>query len=91
MRVIWSPLGKADLFEIIDRIALERPRAALGIYDRINARVGRLADFPFSGPESTRRPPLRQLTISGTPYLVFYRIDGDVVRVIAIFDGRRSD
>jgi len=54
--------------------------------ERIRAAVARLAASPALG-RSGRAAGTRELVIPGTPYIVPYRMKGDVVQIITILHG----
>jgi plasmid stabilization system protein ParE len=66
--MIWSPLATARLREIRAYVALDKPRAA----ERLAMRI-------VSGQYG-----LRELTVGGTPYVIFYRLRRSRVLVSTI-------
>jgi toxin ParE1/3/4 len=52
--------------------------------NRVEQRVARLADFPFSGRHS-RQPNIRELVIFGTPYIAVYRVRGAQIEILRFF------
>jgi toxin ParE1/3/4 len=87
MRVRYSARARQDLRDIFAYIQLDDPAAAEGVPQRVDQRVGGLADFPRQGrPASAGR---RELVIAGMPYLAVYRIVGDEVQVVRILHGRQ--
>lgn len=58
----------------VRRIAEDDPGAALGQYNEINKQVRRLAEHPKLGRPSRRRAGARRLSITGTPFVITYRI-----------------
>jgi addiction module RelE/StbE family toxin len=69
--------------DIIERIAADNPAAATRMVERIRAAVGRLAVSPAIGRPG-RVADTRELIISGTPYIVPYRVKGDTVQIITV-------
>lgn len=89
MRVLWTRAALASLAEITDHIAQHSPVAALRLVDEIPARVTTLlTDNPMIG-RAGRVTGTRELVLSGTPYLVAYRV-GDHVDVLAVLHGARA-
>lgn len=87
--VVFSPVAEQDLFEILDYIAQDNQSAAVEWIDFLEDRCRSLADFPYKG---RARDDLfngaLMLPIRG--YLVFYRVQGDVVEILAVVEGSRD-
>jgi len=88
MEVRWLDDGLADVTEIYRYIAADDPRAAGRVVERIQAAVRLLADLPHRGRPG-RWPGTRELIIPGTPYIVPYRVKGDLVEILRVFHGAR--
>jgi toxin ParE1/3/4 len=71
------------LGDIRERIAADNPTAANRMIERIRAAVTRLAASPALGRPG-RVADTRELVIPHTPYIVPYRVKGDVVQIITI-------
>ena len=87
MRIRWTEPATADLTGICDYIeeqaGPERARrAAVAIYESADS----LGRFPQRGRPG-RKPGTRELVILGLPYLVIYRIRGDVIEITRILHG----
>ena len=89
---VWPSL-MGDLRAISLRIALEDPRAALGVAERIERAANRLERFPLRGRVV---PELRDLGVPGyrelivAPWRVMYAVREREVFVWAVIDGRRN-
>lgn len=90
MRVLWTPAALQDRADIVDYIAIENPRAALGIDELFSEAAARLADFPRIG-----KPGL----ISGTrellphqSYRLVYELDevGETVWILTLVHTARQ-
>lgn len=90
MRIEWSLAARTDLDRIQDFIEQDNPAAAERVWARIYDRVARLADMPFAAPIHGDGPT-RKLVISGTPYLVFYLVDHDVIKVEQVRHAAQND
>jgi len=89
MRVIWTSPALADVEEIQDFIAAESPAAASRLVDRLLDRTASLLSTnPMLGGPG-RVPGTRELVISGTAYIVAYRITNQV-EILAIVHGARE-
>jgi len=93
-RVEWSPIAIVDLDDILEFIARrETPERAAQLYLAIAQGVEALATHP-------RRcrivPELKRIGINDyrelivAPYRIFIRIDGRVVGIVGVLDGRRD-
>lgn len=82
-RLIVSPQFLRRLDDIRERIALDNPAAATRVIERIRTAIRRLAASPAIGRPG-RVEGTRELVITGTPYIVPYRVKGDVVEIITI-------
>jgi addiction module RelE/StbE family toxin len=74
------------LKDIRERIAQENPAAAARLVQRIRTAVERLAASPGLG----RIAGSREVVIAGTPYIVPFRVKGDVVQVITVLHGAQK-
>jgi len=89
VRVRWLAIARADLLAIAEYVAQRNPAAASALEQAIRQQVGRLADYPRSGRPG-RVEGTRELVVSGTPYIVAYRVMGDVVTVLRVLHGARQ-
>lgn len=90
MRVLWTPAALQDRADIVDYIAIENPRAALGIDELFSEAAARLADFPRIG-----KPGLIQGTRELLPhqsYRLVYELDeaGETVWILTIVHTARQ-
>jgi len=82
-----------DLDEIINYISQDNPRTALVIMEKIISKINTLAHFPYKGgyvPELLARNIKDFRKISETPWNIYYKINGNIVNVLAIIDSRRN-
>ena len=63
MKIVFSPEAKADLEEIFDFILEREPKAAVATLERIEERIGSLAELPQQGRPG-RVPGTRELHAS---------------------------
>ncbi len=83
-----------DLPGIYADIARDNPAAAERVLDAVEATFSQIMEQPECDvPYPTRNPQMkavRMLPVSGfNNYLVFYRIEGDAVRVLYVVHGAR--
>jgi toxin ParE1/3/4 len=84
MRTVWSRRTLQHLVEIRSYIAKNHPRTERQVAARILESVDRLAGYPHRGP-SGRAVGTRELVVSGTPYVIPYRVKDDRLQLIAVF------
>ena len=83
MRIRWDPKALDRLEAVGHYAARSRPNAADRTVERIFEAVDGLADFPFRGRPG-RITDTRELVIRQTPYIVVYRVRGQVIEVLAV-------
>ena len=91
--VVWAEVAIQDLERIVDFIEPEAPMAAQRLFDRIAEQSITLETLPFRGrvvPELARYEIIVYRELLIPPYRLMYRVDGDRVLVVAVFDGRRD-
>ena len=82
-----------DLNEIILFIAQKNQQTAIKIMERIRAKINTLDHFPFRGgyvPELLARNIKEYRQVKEAPWKIIYRVDGNIVNVLAIIDTRRN-
>ena len=88
MNISVTPAAIADLEAIRDYIAHFNQRAADQIIARIDTSIAFLAAFPEIGRRG-RVAGTRELVVSRTPYIVPYRVAGDLIEILRVFHGSR--
>jgi plasmid stabilization system protein ParE len=91
--VEWAEVAARDLAELLAFIAVDSAPDAERVLQRIERRAAALESSPRRGrvvPELARfgMRTWRELVVR--PYRMIYRIEGDTVIVLAVFDGRRD-
>ena len=89
MRVRWLRRALRNLDQEADYIARDDPDAAARTVQRIASAVEQLTSHPASG-RIGRVPGTRELVVSGTPYIVPYRVRGDAVEILRVFHAARK-
>lgn len=89
MRVVWTRVALGHLAGIADYVAEHDTDAA----DRLIGEIhGRTADLLSENPRigrPGRLPNTRELYLSGTRYIVGYRVGPDAVEVLAVIHAAR--
>jgi len=88
VRVRWLKAALRNLDTQADRIARDDLVAAVRTLARIRTSVESLTKYPAMGRPG-RVPLTRELVVSGTPFVVIYRIRTDV-EVIRVLHGAQS-
>jgi toxin ParE1/3/4 len=89
MRLLWTGPALSDLRSLSADMAKDSERAANAMVARIVDRAERqLSRLPESGSPG-RVAKTRELAISGTPYVLPYRIVGDTIHILRVFHSAR--
>ena len=89
MRVRWTTPAREQFVSAYEYIAEENRAAAARTADQIWESTQLLARHPMAGREG-RVSGTRELVISGTPFLVAYRIEKNEVRILAVLHAARE-
>ncbi|MFZ5997874.1 MAG: type II toxin-antitoxin system RelE/ParE family toxin [Nitrospirota bacterium] len=89
MHLEWTRPALNDLKEAGDFIALDSPRAAERMSKRIKEAVEYLVEHPNIGKPG-RVSGTRELVISGTPFIVVYRITLPSIQILRILHHARK-
>ncbi|MCL2765136.1 MAG: type II toxin-antitoxin system RelE/ParE family toxin [Treponema sp.] len=82
-----------DINEIIDYIAQNNPQTALIKMEKIYDKINSLDHFPNRGsyaPELLARNIKDYRQITEDPWKIYYKINGNIVNVLAVIDSRRN-
>ena len=79
----------ANLDAEAEYIAKNNPPAAERVVTAIVESTERLRKYPAIGRPG-RVLGTRELVVSGTPYIVPYRVRGDVVEIVRVFHAARN-
>jgi toxin ParE1/3/4 len=89
VRIEWLRAALDNLNAVAEYISRDNPIAAARAVAAIVKAVENLERFPASGRPG-RISGTRELVVSGTPYIVPYRVRGDVVQLIRVFHAARK-
>lgn len=93
-RIRYTQAAIDDLDAIFDYIAVDDQDAALKMLARFEQRISKLADAPYTGAAISSDEPMFIAAgyryASVPPYLVFYRIVQDEVRIGRILHSRQD-
>ena len=88
MRVVWTARALRDLAALRAYISQDNLPAAERQVEFVLAAVAGLGRFPDIGRPG-RRSGTREIVIGRTPYLVPYRVRGELVEVLRVLHGRQ--
>jgi len=86
--VIWNLDAIDDLDNITEYINEHNPWAAERLADAIRASTGPLPQNPQMYRQSERIPGCREIVVQSN-YIVIYRVDPDMIRIMRVVHGRR--
>ncbi len=82
--LVWTEPALSDLDAIADYIALDNPRAARQLVQRVFAHVEQLRQHPESGSKPAELSGGRYRQIVEPPCRIFYRYDGERVFILHV-------
>jgi len=88
VKLRWTRLAVEDLNQAYEFIAADRPSAARAIIARIESALNALRTHPELGRKG-RVEGTRELVVSGTPFIIAYRIAKRRVEILGIIHGAR--
>lgn len=86
MQVRWSAAASADMDGLARYISIDNPAAAVAVVTDIRARADGLDEFPEMGRRGRLRGT-RELVVTGSPYLLIYRVETEMVRILRVLHG----
>jgi toxin ParE1/3/4 len=89
MDIVWLARAQRELIHIHDYIAADNPQAAVQVVRRVHGAVAQLGDTPEIGRPG-RLPGTRELVVTGTPFIVPYRVREGAVEVLSVIHGARK-
>ncbi|MDQ0470376.1 type II toxin-antitoxin system RelE/ParE family toxin [Labrys wisconsinensis] len=88
MRLAWTRPSRNDLEAIADHIAQDSPAAARDQLDKVKAAAGMLIRHPQLG-RAGRVRGTKELVIAHTPYILIYRVTGEIVDILRVLHAAR--
>ena len=88
MKIRWTRLAVDDLDQAREFISADKPGAARATIGRIRSAVRALETHPLIG-RMGRVEGTRELVVSGTPFIVVYRIARQRVEILGPIHGAR--
>ncbi len=87
-RLVFSPAARSDLVEIGDYIARDSKANARKFVARLREQCKRIGKLPSAYPLRDKEAGIRFAPIGR--YLIFFRREGDMVRIERVLHGARN-
>lgn len=88
-RPFFSPVSLRDLHEILERIAIDKPSAAIRHVERLEEACWMLAQNPAMGTAREDLMPNLRLWSVGD-YVICYRTAADGIEIVRVVHGARD-
>ena len=89
MKIRWLQIALDDINSIAEYISLNNHQAAIRIVKLIHSNVRLLIDQPSIG-RTGRVPETRELIISGSHFIVPYRIKDNEIHILRVIHSSRE-
>jgi toxin ParE1/3/4 len=89
VKIVWTEPARQDLRQVFEYIAEDSPKAASKLLAVIKERAVLLQNNPHMG-RTGRVDGTRELVITGTRYILPYRVKDNQVQILAVFHGARQ-
>ena len=88
----YLPIAQEDLSSIFDWIAQDSPKRALSFVDKIDRRIGALAQSPYLGriPRHARLKEYGYRVLILDSYLVFYKFRNQTIEIHRVVHASRN-
>lgn len=83
----FTPSARLQFLSALACIRQDNPPAAIRFRKRAESVLRRLEKFPVSGRVIPEFPELRYREVIVAPYRFFYRVEGRVVWIVAVWHG----
>ena len=87
MRVRFTPSAREQFLSALRYISRDNPSAAKRLRERAKKTLKRLQRFPNSGRIVPEFPTLPYREVIVPPYRFFYRLEGKIVWIVAVWHG----
>lgn len=89
MKLAWTKTAIRDLVHIRRHIGNDNPKAAREVAGRILDAANKLSGHPEIG-RMGRVVGTREIVVTGTPYLIPYRIHSKAIQLLRVLQGRQD-
>jgi len=89
VKLRWTRLAIADLDTAYAYVAADNPTAANHLIGRIERAAQVLRQHPAAG-QAGRIEGTRELVVTGTPFVIPYRVRSNTIEILAVIHGARK-
>ena len=89
MKIRWTAIAADDLKSVHEYLSERAPTRVDAIVDRILDGIDVLEQYPNLGRQG-RIDETRELVITGTPFIVFYRLRKGQVEILGVLHAARK-
>jgi toxin ParE1/3/4 len=89
MELRWTEDAATDLERITDYLFENTPRNAAELVRSLYSAPSALLNFPHRGRPG-KKAATRELVLSPLPYIIIYRVTGDIIHVLRILHGAQK-
>ena len=89
LEIRWLPRAVRSRDDQLDYVAERNPQVAIDLGDRMRSAVRGLAEHPRRG-RAGRQHRTRKPVVTGTPYLIVYRLEGRTLVILRVLHGAQQ-
>ena len=87
MKIRFTPTARTQFLSALAYIRRDKPSAAARFRQRAEKALKKLLEYPESGRHIPEFPELPYREVIVPPYRFFYRIEDDIVWIVAVWHG----
>ncbi len=87
MKIRFTPTARTQFLSALAYIRRDKPSAAARFRQRAEKTLKKLLEYPESGRHIPEFPELPYREVIVPPYRFFYRIEDDIVWIVAVWHG----
>jgi toxin ParE1/3/4 len=89
VKIRWTAVAAGDLKSVHDYLSERAPAHADAVVDRILSSIDVLEQYPQMG-RLGRLEETRELVVTGTPFIVFYRLRKGQIEILGVLHAARK-
>jgi len=86
--VFFHPAARLELLDAVRYLKYHSPEAVKSLQAHLEDSLRQVSEFPFSTP--VYRADIRKKVLVRYPYIIYYRVTDDQVRILAFAHQRRQ-